>query len=251
MFRKLKRRVKQLLFPDIRYRLHKVPATLGKLGTDYGGWIIPLEWVNEHSVCYLAGAGEDISFDVLLANRFHCNVFIFDPTPRAKVHFDRVVASADSGSPLTIYGNYRYEIDRETARHLQFRAIGIWKQAETVKFFAPRDESHVSHSISNRQDTSEFFEAGVERLSAIMRSNGHQRIDLLKLDIEGAEYEVIDSIIEDKLSIGILCIEFHPGARGELDTMRAAVKKLEDNGYAVIARENFDFTFIHTKEKQI
>lgn len=249
MLRKIKTRIKDLLFPDIRYRRYKIPARLAKLGTDYGGWIIPPELLNEHSICYLAGAGEDISFDTALANRVRCDVFIFDPTPRAKAHFDRTVASAESGKPLIIYGNYQYEIDRETVRHLRFRELGIWKQGGIVKFFAPKDESHVSHSISNLQDTSGYFEAKVERLSEIMRSNNHSRIHLLKLDIEGAEYDVIDSIIEDKLPIGILCVEFHPGPAGELDIVQAAVEKLEDNGYAVIARENLDFTFINTKDK--
>ena len=42
-----------------------------------------------------------------------------------------------------------------------------------------------------------------------MKENGHSHLDLLKMDIEGAEFEVIDSIIEDQVPINILCIEFH------------------------------------------
>jgi FkbM family methyltransferase len=221
-----------------------MPGSLKKLGTDYGGWIIPTDRLNEGSVCYLAGAGEDISFDVLVAGLFHCDVYIFDPTPRAKKHFERVVASASGGDPITLYGKHRYAIDEETARHLHFKEIGIWKKADQVRFFAPKDETHVSHSISNLQETESWFLATVERLSDIMRRNGHQRIDLLKLDIEGAEFEVIDTILEDKLPIGILCVEFHAG-NGDLDPTRAAVKKLEDHGYAVVARENLDFTFVN------
>jgi len=244
MLTNLRSRLKELFFP-VRYRRWRVRATLKKLGTEYGGWIIPVEWLNERSVCYLAGAGEDISFDTSLAGHFRCDVYIFDPTPRAKAHFDNVVASADTGRSMTLYGKYRYEIDRESARRLHFREVGLWTRSDTVKFFAPRDGSHVSHSISNLQDTDSFFEAKVERLSDIMRSNGHDKIDLLKLDIEGAEFDVIESILEDKLPVAILCVEFHTDQSGKPDAIQAAVKKLEDSGYAVIARENLDFTFVH------
>lgn len=245
MLEKLKARIKAILLPGIRWRLHNTPARLEKLGTAYGGWIVPVGLINERSVCYLAGAGEDISFDILLAKRCQCDVFIFDPTPRARAHFDKVMASVENGQTVTASDNSRYELDAAVAPRLKFRDVGIWKQTDTVRFFAPVDETHVSHSISNLQSTSNFFEARVVKLSDLMHSNGHERIDLLKLDIEGAEYDVIDSIIEERTPIGILCIEFHPGPGGDLNVIRAALRKLEDNGYEAIARENLDFTFIN------
>ena len=36
-----------------------------KLGTNYGGWFIPKECkLDENSIVYSAGVGEDISFDI-------------------------------------------------------------------------------------------------------------------------------------------------------------------------------------------
>ena len=44
-----------------------------RLGTAYGGWLIPADaGITSSSICYSAGAGEDISFDCALAERFHC-----------------------------------------------------------------------------------------------------------------------------------------------------------------------------------
>ena len=38
-----------------------------KLGTNYGGWIIPKNnELNDKSIIYSIGVGEDISFDLLL-----------------------------------------------------------------------------------------------------------------------------------------------------------------------------------------
>ena len=59
-------------------------ADLITIGTEYGGWTIPANYLTESSICYLAGAGEDISFDVGIVEKYGCQVLLFDPTPRAK-----------------------------------------------------------------------------------------------------------------------------------------------------------------------
>src|SRR6185436_1131907 len=59
-----------------------------KLGTAYGGWYVPVSLLSTNSICYCVGAGEDISFEVELINQFNCNVYTFDPTPRARKHFE-------------------------------------------------------------------------------------------------------------------------------------------------------------------
>ena len=40
----------------------KVPVIA--LGTHYGGWKVPEGYLDKKSICYFAGAGIDISFDV-------------------------------------------------------------------------------------------------------------------------------------------------------------------------------------------
>lgn len=112
-------------------------------------------------------------------------------------------------------------------------------------FFAPKDESHISHSIGNLQGTENYFEARVRRLSDIMKENGHSMLDILKLDIEGAEYEVIDSVLVDKLPVKILCVEFHPSKENGLQPARDMVSRLQQNNYKLVAREELDFTFIN------
>ena len=48
-----------------------------KLGTEYGGWFIPkINDLNENSIIYSGGVGEDISFDLLLNDIYRCkNIF--------------------------------------------------------------------------------------------------------------------------------------------------------------------------------
>ena len=37
----------------------------------------------------------------------------------------------------------------------------------------------------------------------------HDRIDLLKLDVEGAEYEVLKPLFRGDLKVRVLCVDFH------------------------------------------
>ena len=65
-----------------------------------------------------------------------------------------------------------------------------------------------------------------------MEELGHNHIDLLKMDIEGAEYEVLDEILRHELPVRQILVEFHHrfpgiGIGRTLDT----VKRLRDAGY--------------------
>lgn len=73
-----------------------------KLGTNYGIGVIPANFLNSQSICYCAGAGEDISFDLELIKKFRCKVFIFDPTPRAKKHYEELVHRTNKGKKMPI-----------------------------------------------------------------------------------------------------------------------------------------------------
>lgn len=143
MLNKLKKSIKSWLRPDIKAGLTKIPESFQKLGTKYGGWIIPVSLINKDSVCYLAGAGEDISFDLALANRFQCTIHIFDPTPRSRLHFEKVVEGSVV-KPATD-DNYRYELDKQVLFSVHFHEIGIWTRNETLRFFcSQRRESYLA-----------------------------------------------------------------------------------------------------------
>jgi FkbM family methyltransferase len=198
------------------------------LGSKEGGWVIPTSKFRRESVCYCVGCGEDISFDLGLIQMFGCNVYGFDPTPKSVKYVQSMVKG------LSAY---------------HFAEIGLWDREDVLKFFAPRNEEHVSHSLVNLQRTEKYIEVKVQRLFDIMKSNGHDRLDLLKLDIEGAEYKVIDSLIEDELEIHVLCIEFdefwNPLDQDYRRRIRSHVLKLLSAGYQLVDfRGNGNYTFL-------
>ena len=129
------------------------------VGSRHAGWTIPTGILNENSVCYCAGCGEDVTFDLGLIDLFGSTVYGFDPTPRAITHVQKAAV------------NYERYI---------FSDIGLWDQETTLRFYAPKDPRHVSYSALNLQKSSDFFDAKVNRLSHIMSDNGHDHCDLLK-----------------------------------------------------------------------
>lgn len=201
---------------------------LQKFGTDYGGWVIPTRLIDEHSICYCVGCGEDISFDLSLIDHFNCDVYGFDPTPRAIEYVKSVVGQ-----------NPKYH----------FYNVGLWDAEDTLKFFVPKNPTHVSHSLVNLQKTNEHILIKVNRLSSLMKDLGHEKIDLLKIDIEGAEYKVIESIIEDGINIKVICVEYdecsNPLDSNYKDRVQTSVHHLQDNGYSLVSvQDNGNYMFV-------
>jgi FkbM family methyltransferase len=205
------------------------------IGTAYGGYVLPKREIRDGSVCYSFGAGEDVSFETGLAAAFPVEVHIFDPTPRAITYARSLVAalSATGGS---------------AGERLHFHPWGVWSSDQQMQFYAPKDPAHVSHSMVNMQHTSDYFVADCRRPKSIMTVLGHKSIDLLKLNIEGAEYEVMRAMFEDKIRPSVICINFDElhtqidaSARGRL---RGLVKQFTDHGYVPVAAEACRATFV-------
>lgn len=190
-----------------------------RLGSAYGGWWVPSDVVGPGRIAYCAGAGEDITFDLELHARgmaVHC----FDPTPRAVVHV----------------AEHAPHDDRFT-----FHQVGFWSGKDTLRFFAPKDPSHVSHSVTNMQGTSTYFEAAVDSVSGLAQMLGHDRVDLIKMDIEGAEQVVLVSLLQEGPMPRVLCVEFD-----QPQTLRAvvgAVRRLKAAHMHLCKLEGWNYTF--------
>src|SRR5690606_22369056 len=94
------------------------------------------------------------------------------------------------------------------SKKYKFFKIGLWDKKGSLKFYFPKNKDHVSHSLLNLQKTHDYIKVSVDSLKNIAKKNKHKKIDLLKIDIEGAEYKVLNSISKDKLEVKIICVEF-------------------------------------------
>lgn len=85
-----------------------------------------------------------------------------------------------------------------------------------------------------------------------MKQLDHQRLDLLKLDIEGFEYDVIDDIITSAIRPRFILVEFHH-SKYAIDKSRtmASVQKLRDYGYQIywISDIGLEYGFVDQRKK--
>lgn len=221
-----------------------------RYGTVYGGWFVPEGVLTETSLCYCVGAGEDISFELELIRRFRCEVYTFDPTPRATQHITELYENTAKNLPSRINGSdaLEYEVDSEGLAHLHFLPYGVWSENQTMKFYSPVDPAHVSHSILNLQRTDHYFEAECRTVGTIMESLGHKDLTLLKLDIEGAEHKVIQSLLDEGIRPAVLCVEFDEGVvspdQDYMGPILDTVSRLKQYGYVMTKLESWNATFV-------
>ena len=187
--------------------------TTERLGTEYGGYVICPELIAPNSTVYSFGIGCDISFDTEMIEKFGVNDYAFDPTPR----------SIDWVST------------QQTPERFQFFSYGIGAHDGTAVFYPPENSEWVSHSLVVKEETvDKAIEVPIRRLITIMNQLGHDRIDVLKMDIEGAEYEVIDDILASNIEFDQLVVEVHHRFKGlGPKKTKAMIESLNKNGYRI------------------
>jgi FkbM family methyltransferase len=217
-------------FADVRYRLFYglllrrgfELVTLCAPGS-ICPWTICPKGLNAGSVVYSGGVGSDISFEHELVKKFGCDVVLLDPTPAGL----RTMSLPENRIP-------------------QFHYFPQALAARTGKLsLAPPPDG--GDSWFARNDGAPM-EVSCTDLGSLMAGNGHQHIDLLKLDIEGCEYEVIDDLLLRRIPIRQICVEFHHGIVPDIrrsQTIRSMLK-LITRGYKLLNQEGANHTFLRT-----
>ena len=190
-------------------------------GTQYGGTIMNPKLLSKDSIVYSFGIGEDISFDLDVIRTHDCKVYGFDPTPKS----------------------IKWVESQETPPNFLFYEWGISDKTGEVDFFLPKNTEHVSGSLSNQSniDLSNKVTVQVKTLKDIMNELNHTSISVLKIDIEGSEYEVIDEFMSNE-SIPIipqLLIEYHGRFFPDgIQKTKDSITKLKAKGYKIFAVSN-------------
>jgi FkbM family methyltransferase len=185
-------------------------VTLGD--PDYGGWVVPSGTIDPSWVCYSVGAGGDTSFDMELIERYGVRVRSIDPVAD---YVRRAIEDAHGDERLTAH---QYAIAT---------ADGPLRMQLTHD---PRSESV---SPAGLYDSHSYVEFQGRRLSSLMAELGDARIDLLKLDIEGGEYEVIPSLDLRALGVEVFATQLHHV--GSVAQARRLVAGLAEQGYEPVA----------------
>jgi FkbM family methyltransferase len=184
------------------------------LGNGKACWRVCASGLSKDTIVYSMGVGEDVSFELDLIRRFGVQVYAFDPTPRS---VDWVKAQVLPGQFV-------------------FHPYGIADYDGTCKFHPPENPFHVSHTLLDRESKKPSIELPVHRLDTIMTTLGHSRVDVLKMDIEGAEYTVLRDIIRAGVRTHQLLVEFHHRwPEVGVEQTRWAIHELNSIGYKIFS----------------
>ena len=227
-----------------------------KLGTKYGGWYVPEEMdLNEDSIIYSAGVGEDISFDLLLSDKYKSHIYLIDPTKRALKHYESIyegyIGNDWDFSGQDIQKDY-WGIISELSPNLKkmyYVKKGLWKGRDIMKFYKQENEKYVSQSLMGNMFGKEYDKVEVLSVKDLMKEKQNTKIDLLKMDIEGAEVEVLNNMLDDEIYPKYLCIEFDLALKGK-DTENGTKKILERlmrSGYRMLKNDRMNITFMYEK----
>lgn len=184
-----------------------------------GGWRYHPGTLDRNSVVYSLGIGKDTDFDQALMRRFGLRVHAFDPTPSTAewlrehpqgpgFRFHPWAVTAADGT-LALYPRVRKDGSKSSVMYTMVASGGSADDAIEVPAFT---------------------------LASIAAKLGHDRLDLLKMDIEGAEYEVLDTLPDLAVKPRQLLVEFHHrfAGIGPARTVEA-VKALRRLGYRLFA----------------
>ncbi len=211
------------LWPTLQQR-----CTTVSLGNKGARWCLCPEGLSENSVVYCLGVGEEISFDLGLISRFGVQVHAFDPTPRS----------------------IQWVQSQTLPDKFVFHAYGAADFDGNCSFLPPKDPNHVSHTMMPRDSPWPAVEAPVYRLCTIMKILGHDKIDLLKMDIEGAEYGVLVDLLGGTIRPQQILVEFHHRwPEIGIESTREAIRGLNQAGYRIfhISPSGEEYSFKHSR----
>jgi FkbM family methyltransferase len=234
----------RLAIQDYKY---KGDLELFFLGSAYGGWSLINDPSLNNGLVVSAGVGEDISFDIEMINKFDTKVILIDPTPRAIAYFNNVGENFGCvrGVPYASCGLQpinSYDLSKSNDQNLKLVPRALWNKTEELKFFEPVDDANVSHSISNFQSQYNFEAKHIlvkadTLKNVLFAMSVQENISLLKMDIEGAEHEALESIINDRILPHQILVEYDElrltSSRGR-NRVKKTHKNLLKNGYKLL-----------------
>jgi FkbM family methyltransferase len=204
-----------------------------EFGSKYGRWAIDATRMSESTVIASFGLGDDVSFEDEVIARFGCRVVGFDPTPRS----------------------LQYLAQRPPSPNFNSHAYALAANDGHMEFLAPpasvADQVSASAVATYEDASSDRFTVPCLTLSSALAHAATPEVDVLKLDVEGAEYEVLTQAARAGWlePVSQLLVEFHhflPGLHPR--QTRDAIRMLQGLGFEVawVGRTNHEYLFVRT-----
>jgi len=223
--RKARRLCRTLAGQDLWYR-PQVRCARESLGVPNPVYFVEPTRLNSESIVYSVGVGDNIDFDLALITRFGMQIHAFDPTPRS----------------------LEWLQSQDLPDQFHFHPWGLADFDGSAVFHPPANAKFVSYTLMDQDSSEGDTSAPVKRLQTTMEALGHDGLDLLKMDIEGAEYGVIDDLLQSGIQVQQLLIEFHHRCAGVgTSKTRNAITALNRSGFKIfyVSPTGMEYSFLN------
>ena len=197
-----------------------------RLGTFHSGGLVARSLLPAGGLVYSVGVGEDVDFDLALIREVGCTVLGVDPTPRSQTFINE---------------------HRNLPPEYTFEPVGLDVESGVRCMYFPKNTVNVSMSLTENSGTGSV-ECDFLSLRDLMRRRGDEFVDLLRMNIEGAEYAILEHWIESgyEAPVGQMWVEFHPyRTDGDGDREAAICRGLARLGWLPIHDNRFNVLFLN------
>lgn len=197
-------------------------------------WSFSASHLRSDSVVYSLGVGDSVTFDLQVIEETKATVHAFDPTP-----FAVIWVNSQALPPQFIF--HQWAVSSNDGVLFMTRRTNRRGKKSKVMW----------SSVSEPTVGEEVIEVPCFSLQSIMQKLNHDCIDLLKMDVEGSEYEILQEIISMPHKPTQLLVEFHH--RFPEIGMKKTVECIRDLravGYRVlsVSATGREISFIHTSQ---
>ncbi len=189
----------------------------------------------EYSTMIDAGCGFDADFSMEMIRKYNLHAIGIDPTRK--------------------HQNSLADLSRKTGGKFTHRLIAISKDDDFITFNETQDNVSGSLLTSHnniRKDAVQTYQVQSVSLARLPAFLGLLSIEYIKLDLEGAEYELIAKLRkEDLLSYQQIFIEFHHHCTpySQRDTFDR-VEKIKSFGFTAFTLDRHNYLFYRTSRSQ-
>ena len=162
---------------------------------NYFNYRLNSKLIPKNPIVYGFGNGAQIKFEESIAEKYkYASIYCYDPTTKE------------------FNNNY------SGPKNIKLFSYGIWTSDEKIKFLLNKKGgtgSAINYYYGSAEKVEEYFQC--YKLKTLMKMNNHDKIDIIKMDIEGIAIDVTNNFLDDDILPGQIAVEFEFSQKDNLN----------------------------------
>jgi len=192
-----------------------------------------MDWLKPESVILDFGLGFNADFSIGMIQRIGLTAIGFDPTRRHEPALR--------------------QLEREHAPRFQFRSVALGPKRGTVQFHESTENvsgSMLEGHCNVRSDTIKSYDVPVITLQDAIDMTQAKKVDLVKIDVEGIEYDVVEAASDALLrSVPQWIVEYHHDCVVGIPVSRTRshLRRFRSLGFSTHSVDSVNFLFFQAR----